>query len=77
MIDILAGMLELVGSYLIGNKNKFGFMLSICCTIWIYYAIDHKIYGLLIPTIPGLFISIRNFYKWKREEIKTQNNSEQ
>jgi hypothetical protein len=70
-MDILAGVFELIGMYLVGNKNRYGFILSFCCCgVWIAYALTHHVYGLLFPTIPGLLLAIRNYRKWrpKKEE---------
>ena len=64
-MDIIAGCLELCGNWLIGNKNKWGFVLNfVGCVLWICVAIHFKIYGLLIVVIPALFINVRNFIKW-------------
>lgn len=64
-MDIFAGIFELIGNYLIGNKNKFGFLINIVsCFIWIYVAIIFHIYGLLIVVVPAIIINIRNFFKW-------------
>jgi hypothetical protein len=64
-MDIFAGIFELIGNYLIGNKNRFGFLINIVsCCIWIYVAIIFHIYGLLIVVVPAIIINIRNFIKW-------------
>ena len=66
-MDYIAGLLELLGSYLIGNKNKIGFLLNILgCILWIYVAIQTQIYGLLLVVIPAIVINSRNFIKWTR-----------
>ena len=64
-MDYLAGILELFGSYLLGEKNQLGFIFNvICCGIWVYVAIKKKVYGLLIVVVPNLFINIINYVKW-------------
>ena len=70
MLDILAGTIELYGKWITGNKNKWGWMLQVLCSIlWISYALINKhTYGLLIICIPALFVNARNFTKWRKEE---------
>jgi len=69
LTDILAGIIELTGSWLVGNKRKIGFAINILGNIaWIIVAFKMKVYGLLIVVIPALFINIRNYFKWKEEE---------
>jgi nicotinamide riboside transporter PnuC len=67
-MDILAGIIELLGSVLIGNKDKRGFICAVlACLTWTYVAFSHELYGLLIIVIPGTFINIRNYIKWTRD----------
>ena len=64
-MDIIAGILELTGSWLIGNKKRIGFIINIiACSMWVYVAFISHVYGLLIVVIPAIFINIRNFKKW-------------
>jgi hypothetical protein len=73
-LDWIAGTLELIGLWKIGNKSKYGFIFNIICGLcWILYVIFSKTaYGLLIIVIPALFINTRNFIKWSKEipEVK-------
>lgn len=66
-MDILAGIFELCGKYLVGNKNRVGFVLhgiaSVLCT---YVAFDREVYGLLIVTTVAFCLNIRNWIKWKK-----------
>jgi len=67
-MDWLAGILELFGGWLVGNKKKIGFISNILgCSIWIYVALTTHVYGLLIVVIPALFVNTRNYIKWRRE----------
>ena len=67
-MDYIAGALELIASYLIGNKNKLGFILNFMgCATWIYIAICHSIYGLLLVVVPAMFINVRNYIKWSKK----------
>ena len=74
-MDWIAGILELLGSWIIGNKNKSGFILSfLCCLCWIYVAFDKQVYGLLITVIPSLFVITRNYLKWKKDEDRQRDS---
>jgi len=69
-MDILAGFIELLSMWLVGNKKKVAFVtFSISNFIWIYVAIHSHIYGLLIVCIPAILINLRNYLKWSRDEI--------
>lgn len=76
-MDWIAAIFELSGLYIVGNKNKFGFILNILCGIcWLIYVFTTRsTYGLLLVVIPALVINIRNFIKWKKEndEVKMPN----
>jgi len=65
-VDFIAAILELVGLYIVGNKNRFGFILNISCAVfWIIYVLSSKsAYGILIVVVPSIIINIRNFLKW-------------
>ena len=69
-MDFMAAILELTAAFMIGNKNKFGFILFFITGIcWITYVITTKsTYGLLLVVIPALGINIRNYIKWSKEE---------
>ena len=67
-MQFLAGLLELIGIVVVGNKNKWGFVIFIIgAIIWVYVAFTAPMYGLLIPVIPAIGLNIRNFIKWYRE----------
>jgi hypothetical protein len=70
MIDWVSGCLELFGSWVTGNKKKWGFLISMMGNIgWVVYVIvTHSTYGLLVVVLPAIFINIRNFVKWHKEE---------
>ncbi len=65
-MDFIAGILELSGLYLVGNKSRIGFVLNLLgCLVWIYVAVTTNLYGLLLVVIPAVFINIRNWTRWK------------
>jgi len=68
-MDILAGILNVTQMIMCGNKNRWGWMVGLGCSLsWISYVIITKsAYGLLIVCIPCVFINIRNFIKWSWE----------
>ena len=66
--DFIAGLFELIGLILVGNKNKLGFIFNcLGCIIWMFLSFTTPMYGLLIVVTPGIFINIYNYIKWKKE----------
>lgn len=72
-LDLIAGVIELAGKWITGDKNRWGHALNfLCCIIWIVYVFNSKsTYGLLLIVVPALFINIRNFVKWTKEDKDT------
>ena len=70
-MDWIASIFELFGLYIVGNKNKVGFVLNILAGIsWITYVIISKsTYGLLLVVVPALIINSRNYLKWRNEDV--------
>lgn len=68
--DWIAAILELSGGWVVGNKNRWGFMLNLACGImWVTYVIVSKsTYGLLLVVVPAMGINIRNFIKWGKKK---------
>jgi len=68
-MDWIASIFELFGLYIVGNKNKTGFLLNIIAGIsWIsYVVISESTYGLLLVVIPALIINSRNYLKWRKD----------
>jgi len=65
ILSLFAATFEICGLWLVGNKNKYGFVLNmICCLLWIIVSIISGIYGLLISAGVMLFLNIRNYKKW-------------
>jgi len=76
-MDWLAGILELLGGWLVGNKKKVGFISNVFgCSVWIYVALTTHVYGLLIVVVPALFVNTRNYLKWRKEEMANKNFKE-
>ena len=73
-MDILAGILELIGIWKVGDKKKIAFVFyTFANLIWIYVAFHAHVYGLLLVVIPAIVMNIRNWLKWSREEILKDN----
>lgn len=66
----LAAAFELIGSWLVGNKMKAGFILLFFgCSVWIYVALRvPEARGLLLVVVPALLINIRNYRRWWKQE---------
>ena len=62
-MDLIAGALELIGLWVIGDKSAIGFIISMCgSACWIYVGVRKKVYGLLLVCIPALFINMSTLY---------------
>ena len=77
IVSVIAGIVELLAAYIIGNKQKIGWLLEIVADIiWIYLGWVHKeIIGVWIICFPDLIISTRNYLKWEKEEKNTTMNN--
>lgn len=69
-MDWIAAAFELIGAWLVGNKDKKGFILIFLgCAVWVFVALTRPgVLGLLLVVIPALWINIRNYFKWYKEE---------
>ena len=67
-MDFAIALIELLGSWMLGNKRKTGFVILAVSNIgWILYVLHTgKTYGLLMVVIPAFFVNGRNFMKWRR-----------
>ena len=67
-MQYIAAIFELTAKWMVGNKNKWGFIVHLVGgAMWTYIAFTTPMYGLLIITIPAIVINIRNFIKWSRK----------
>lgn len=66
-MDYIAALLDLLQLYLLGIKNKYGFIIGACANVaWVTYMfMTNSTYGLLLITVPAFILNIVNFYKWK------------
>ncbi len=66
-MDFAAGLSELLGSWLLGNKSRLGFVLNaVGCSLWIVVSLRSELYGLLLIAVPGVFVNVRNYRQWKQ-----------
>ncbi len=69
MLDWLAMALSLLAVYLLGNKNKLGFIsFSAANIIWIILGVLFmNSLGIAIGNIVFLIMNIRGFFSWKKK----------
>lgn len=68
-MDYFAGLIEILAKYIVGRKNKWGWLIHIFSgLLWTVIAFRIKVYGLLIITVPAFFINLYNFWKWHKEK---------
>lgn len=62
-------IVSLISLWLIGNKNKYGFVVAILNQgLWTWYAIMLKQYGLLLGVVAYTIIHVRNLIKWSKDK---------
>ena len=76
-MDWIASIFELFGLYIVGNKNRIGFVLIILAGISriTYVIISQSTYGLLLVVVPALIINSRNYLKWRNEDVNKNSSS--
>lgn len=67
-LDWLAMAASLLAVYLMGNKNRLGFISYILANaLWIYLGIFRmQSFGISIGNIFFLFMNVRGYLKWKK-----------
>ena len=71
ILDWIAASFAIIGVYLIGYKNKYGFLFCVVSgLLWIIVALYTGLYGLFLEVTPLFFLNIFNFIKWKKQEKK-------
>jgi len=65
-IDILAMILTFIGIYLIGNKQKYGFIIALFGNlIWVTLGIWVQSIGLIFANFVIVVLYTRNYIKWR------------
>ena len=68
-MDIIACIFEVCGAWLVGNKNKWGFVVFMIGNyFWLLTGINNGLRGLVIVSVVFGFINVRNFKKWHRKK---------
>lgn len=66
-MDWLAGFGTLYCVWLEGNKKPSCWILSFFLQfLWLYIEVKAHLYGLLVITIPMIFLCVRNYKLWKK-----------
>jgi len=68
MLSWIAGLTELLSMWLLGSKNRLGFIVSLICEVmWVGVVIQTpEVNGILVVVIPGMFLNVRGFIKWRK-----------
>lgn len=69
IIGIIAALFELAAVYLVGQKDKKGFLTGIVGNIlWITYTLcTRSAYGLILVCIAAFILNIRGFIIWRQK----------
>lgn len=64
-VDWIAAALELTGNWLVGNKKRICFALSLAANgIWIYIGASAGLWGLVAVCAVSAALNVRNWVKW-------------
>lgn len=67
-MDWIAALFELIGKFLVGDKNKWGFISSAVCNFfWIIVSLQTKLWGLTAVVIICFAMNLWNFFKWSKK----------
>jgi uncharacterized membrane protein len=74
LLTIISSILELYSIYLLGLKNKYGFVVGIFGSIgWIIYTLlSGSAVGLWIICPVCILLNIRNFMLWSKDDQKSE-----
>lgn len=69
MLDYISSLLLIIGYFIVGNKNKNGWLLSSVGNLgYIFVGYISGLYGMMILSIVMLSVSIINYIKWNKNE---------
>ncbi len=77
-LDWLAMASSLLAVYLIGNKNRIGFISYILANaLWIYLGVfKMQSFGISVGNVFFLMMNLRGFLKWKKDKNITNKNDD-
>ena len=68
-LDWIAAVFALVGVYVIGHRNKYGFLICMVSgLLWCIVAAHTRVYGLYLEVLPLFAVNLHNFNKWRKDE---------
>ena len=71
IVDWIASVLIIIGTWMIGDKNKWGQIVVLIAQPFFWVVIYQTgAWGLIPTNLFMIFISIRNTLKWFREDKK-------
>ena len=74
MCSYILGALTILGLYLVGQKNKYGFLVTFFSEfLWAYWiSITPGAKGLYIVCVVVAIISLKNYISWGKDEKEIQ-----
>ncbi len=74
ILSIVSAIFELIQMHLIGLKIKWGFVFGLLsCFGWLTYTFfTGSAFGILVICPVCIFLNIRNFILWSKDEEDTQ-----
>ncbi len=67
-VDWIATVCGLLGVYLLGNKNKFGFVLFMTASLgWITFGTLTGSFPVIIGSTIFFMMHLRGFWRWNKE----------
>lgn len=74
MLSYVVALITCLGFYLVGRKNKYGFLVTFFNEfLWAYWIIiTPGAKGIFIVCVAMAVISLRNYIRWSRDEKKIQ-----
>ncbi len=68
-IDWLATVCGLTGVYLLGNKNKYGFLVFMLASLsWIAVGVFVESFAIIIGSSIFFMMHLRGWFNWSRSE---------
>ena len=72
MLSYIVGIITCLGLYLVGRKNKYGFLVTFFNEfLWAYWiAVTPGTKGLFVVCIVTAVISLKSYFRWGKDEKK-------
>lgn len=76
ILSILISIFSLLGIWIAGSGTTWGWLLCLCTqTLWFWYIIGTKQWGLLPAVIGYTIVYARNFWLWRnKDKVKINGN---